>query len=174
MLEGHLFLDQIRAKYASGQSKVLTLFTGGGPFALGVMKSQLRPIPESQVRRIKLEEMTQAEEKLGRFSVISEQEWSGRERGRQTPLARSQGTGCSAGHLSPLQASGSSSTKQGAKSGDPQALSASGVKDEVVHVVCALEPATAEFPARHCPCLYHLGKRLTSSALISSTLKGEK
>lgn len=57
-LEGNLFLDQIRAEYALGQSKVLTFFTGLSPSALGFIKSQLSPIPESQVGRMKLKERT--------------------------------------------------------------------------------------------------------------------
>lgn len=59
--EGSLFLEQTGAQYALGQSEVLTLFTDLNPFAVGFIKSQLSPILESQVRRIKLKELTPGE-----------------------------------------------------------------------------------------------------------------
>lgn len=42
--EGSLFLEQTGARYAAGQSEVLTLFADLNPFAAGFIKSQLSPI----------------------------------------------------------------------------------------------------------------------------------
>lgn len=59
--EGSLFLEQTGARYAAGQSEVLTLFADLNPFAAGFIKSQLSPISESQVRRIRLNKLTPGE-----------------------------------------------------------------------------------------------------------------